>query len=679
MRIDHVYVLSLSDKVFSQKRCRFQLQKHGITDFTIFDAVDGRLPGYDDLYARIAAGMDEDFRRHNFSRGALGCLLSHLEILRDALVNRRKNILVLEDDFLLCHDFASRLRDVVDRLPARWDLVYLGKKQGRPDEPFHRHPRVHHDARFAEPVGIDDFFYRPSHRTWGSHALLLHETVFRAILRAGSEYFAPIDLVLISLYDRHVFLAVRKDLVITDESESTILQKPQRTWDGWTGEYGCREMRRPRRVFIVGSNFHHTHTYIHEMYKKYLEYYYPHLEVTLTKTNDYLRYPGSIVLCSPAHFPEKMVFRDTHLYIIHLDSDGDDKDFLEKYKKSQRLENKDYIVLLCREGITDLDYFGLDVARRVLCLPWFCDRLYHEIAQPQDVWSRKDGWLLFFGSVWSINYEEILGLVRVVKKNGWRLVIKGRIFGISEDQRRRFMGALDDSVRFECFVYKIGHERENSLASVLERFPVRAILPIQGSFHHASYLSNRIFECLSNGFLILTNNPFVRQKFGSVVYDNDLERLLTAHEELLLDKTRWLAVFEAQKKEYLEKFYGFLHIERLFSFFQQATDDKFILLEPEKEARCEITFTRSSVNAVTNETIRALLVEPRDVVVGDNDLSRIDPFLLRRLASLAHYGNRVRVEPSCAKKAYIRSILTDSGIEIMTQNYFQFFLSRNAS
>lgn len=679
MRIDHVYVVSLRDRVFSRKRCVCQLRKHGITDYTLFDAVDGRLPCHDGLYAEIVATMDDDFCRHNFSRGALGCLLSHLEILRDAVAGKHKTILVLEDDFLFCHDFAARLQDVLEKLPARWDLVYLGKKQGRPDEPFHHHPRVHHDARFAEPAPIDDLFYRPSHRTWGSHALLLRETIFQAIFRAASEYFAPIDLVLISLYDRYACLAVRKDLVITDESESTVLQKPERAWDGWAvGDFACRQMWRPRRVFIVGENFHHTHTYIHEMYKKFIEYYYPHLEVTLSNGSDYLRHPGSIVFCSPAHFHEKILFRDTHLYIIHLDSDGDDRDFLEKYKKSQRLHAINYMVLLCREGITDLEYFDRDLSRRVLCLPWFCSRLCHEIAEPQDLRSR--GWLLFFGSVWSINYNEILDLVRVVKKNGWRLVIKGRIFEISDDERRRFMGELDDSVRFERFVYKTGHEHENSLESVLERYPVRAMLPIQGSFHHTSYLSNRVFECLSHGFLILTNNAFVKRKFGSVVYETDLERLVLLHEELLLDRRRWLSVFDAQKKEYYEKFYGFVHIEHLFSFLQQATDDRFLVLDPEKQVRCDITFTRSSAaEPLTNETVRALLREPRDVVVGDNDLSRIDPFLLRRLAALAQYGGRVCVEPFCRQKAYIKNLFADTGTEVVAQNYLQFFRSRRTS
>jgi hypothetical protein len=279
--------------------------------------------------------------------------------------------------------------------------------------------------------------------------------------------------------------------------------------------------------------------------------------------------------------------------------------------------------------------------------------------------------------VWDINYDEILGLIRVVKKNGWRLLIKGRIFGISDEQRRCFMSELDDAVRFERFIYKNGYEYENSLESVLERYPVRALLPIQGSFHHTSYLSNRIFECLSCGFIILSNNAFVKQKFESVVYEENVEDLILAHEKLLLDEPRWLRIFDAQKKEFFEKFYGFLHIERLFSFLQEASVDKFIVLDPEKQASCTITFARTARDAVTNETIRNLLREPRDLVVGDNDLVQIDPFLLRRLAGMAQYGNRIHVQASSSNKEYVRRWFPAA--EVVVENYLQFFVSRMLS
>ncbi len=61
----------------------------------------------------------------NFMHTELGCLESHLAVLKDAQEKKFKNILVLEDDITFCKNFKNKLSDVIDELPVDWDMLYL--------------------------------------------------------------------------------------------------------------------------------------------------------------------------------------------------------------------------------------------------------------------------------------------------------------------------------------------------------------------------------------------------------------------------------------------------------------------------------------------------------------------------------------------------------------------------
>lgn len=61
------------------------------------------------------------------SRGARGCFLSHLEILRSARVRQLKRLLILEDDTNFSPHFQARLSTVVAGLSQNdWSLFYGG-------------------------------------------------------------------------------------------------------------------------------------------------------------------------------------------------------------------------------------------------------------------------------------------------------------------------------------------------------------------------------------------------------------------------------------------------------------------------------------------------------------------------------------------------------------------------
>lgn len=58
--------------------------------------------------------------------GALGCYLSQIEIMKDAL-SRRKNAFIIEDDVIFCSDIQDRFKVIQDFLDKNeWDVFFLG-------------------------------------------------------------------------------------------------------------------------------------------------------------------------------------------------------------------------------------------------------------------------------------------------------------------------------------------------------------------------------------------------------------------------------------------------------------------------------------------------------------------------------------------------------------------------
>jgi GR25 family glycosyltransferase involved in LPS biosynthesis len=61
--------------------------------------------------------------------GAWGCMMTHLRIAQDAIMDGLKNYVVFEDDVVFAHGFADMMPKILKTLHDReddWDMLYLG-------------------------------------------------------------------------------------------------------------------------------------------------------------------------------------------------------------------------------------------------------------------------------------------------------------------------------------------------------------------------------------------------------------------------------------------------------------------------------------------------------------------------------------------------------------------------
>lgn len=165
-------------------------------------------------------GSAYEFQRHHWrdeatrsrfrTPGALACLLTHIDVIRCAKLNRYRRIAVFEDDVVFHKQFADRLN--VLEPPENWEVLYLGATQMDWSQ-----------VRF-EPPG----FYRPN-RTLGTWAMLIREQAYDRMLQAYQQFRATADLTLADLFsgDQSVYV-VTPNLCICGTNDSDIRQADMR-------------------------------------------------------------------------------------------------------------------------------------------------------------------------------------------------------------------------------------------------------------------------------------------------------------------------------------------------------------------------------------------------------------------------------------------------------------------
>jgi glycosyl transferase, family 25 len=122
--IDKIYVINLKKNndrlnVFMDKA------KKANVNVERFEAVNGKkLP-------KKHPDIIKHFTKIIFlNKGQIGCALSHIKILEDAIKNNYKNIIVFEDDAIIPKDFWKKFNQAYKELPKNWDMLLLGINTG---------------------------------------------------------------------------------------------------------------------------------------------------------------------------------------------------------------------------------------------------------------------------------------------------------------------------------------------------------------------------------------------------------------------------------------------------------------------------------------------------------------------------------------------------------------------
>jgi len=116
------------------------------------------------------------------SHGEVGCLLSHLNILKECKENNISNVLIMEDDVEFHKDLGELFSQYVNELPE-WDILYFGATHAL-CYPYMDRP----------PIKVTDHVYKV-YNAHATHAYAVNSSCYDLLIDFVSKMEAPLDVI----------------------------------------------------------------------------------------------------------------------------------------------------------------------------------------------------------------------------------------------------------------------------------------------------------------------------------------------------------------------------------------------------------------------------------------------------------------------------------------------------
>lgn len=123
---DKIFIINLEHRTDRWEQCVNILSEYNITNYERFSAI---CPKYEDIPEKLYKNLVVNKKKW-YVTGAIGCKLSHLEIIKLAKERNYNNFLVLEDDFCIqknINEFNNIFNNFINEINRiKWDMIYLG-------------------------------------------------------------------------------------------------------------------------------------------------------------------------------------------------------------------------------------------------------------------------------------------------------------------------------------------------------------------------------------------------------------------------------------------------------------------------------------------------------------------------------------------------------------------------
>lgn len=154
---DKIYCVNLAERTDRWQDCLEEFKASNLDGVIRIEATKGIPEGLTHY-----SSLNLDPKSENFIKkleGRVGCLISQLEVIKNARKNGFKRILLLEDDVQFVTNVQSKFNDILDQVPLQWGLLYLGgNEKGRPTKISNNIFKVS-NMLMAHAVGIDESAY----------------------------------------------------------------------------------------------------------------------------------------------------------------------------------------------------------------------------------------------------------------------------------------------------------------------------------------------------------------------------------------------------------------------------------------------------------------------------------------------------------------------------------------
>lgn len=176
---------------------QLRFSQHGIQSVDRFAALDGNV-------TKIPVNW-------NHTPGAYGCLLSHLQVIREARQLGLSSILIFEDDVVFDEHLNDKFENFIKDVPSNWDILFLGA--------------LHKD----EPTRIAENVARIS-KANSTYAYALRSTVFDDFIDLNRETIEVLDNNSYVLQQRFNCYCFMPNLAWVETEYSDVQKRLERHW-----------------------------------------------------------------------------------------------------------------------------------------------------------------------------------------------------------------------------------------------------------------------------------------------------------------------------------------------------------------------------------------------------------------------------------------------------------------
>lgn len=179
---DHIYLLNLDRRPDRLDAMSKDFKRNHLFNWSKWTALDGKQsPHYEEWqnYRKQRLTMKERLlyqRKAIGSAGSWAILKSMYNMIKDAMENKYKTILVFQDDLLFHKNFIQEFLKLPETVPSNWKLLYLGATQ-------HNWSQVEMRNKYYFPMGTAD----------GAYAVAIHHSIFQEILDEIVKFDMPFD------------------------------------------------------------------------------------------------------------------------------------------------------------------------------------------------------------------------------------------------------------------------------------------------------------------------------------------------------------------------------------------------------------------------------------------------------------------------------------------------------
>jgi GR25 family glycosyltransferase involved in LPS biosynthesis len=174
-----IAVLSLERSSKRRQLLEEQFNKAGITDYVFFPAFDCKDVINKSIGGNIIYGYGLG---RKFQPAELSIIYGHLAIIKHAQAMDYENIIVLEDDVVICDDWKDRIDVILSQLPENWEYLYLS---GHSD--------------YVKLDIVDKLTISPAPKMIGAYSYIVNKSAYSKICSYCSSMITTYDDMIMSM------------------------------------------------------------------------------------------------------------------------------------------------------------------------------------------------------------------------------------------------------------------------------------------------------------------------------------------------------------------------------------------------------------------------------------------------------------------------------------------------